>query len=174
MTALHPDSTAPEPHDAAALREQPRQRDLSWSGADLGGDLLDHLDDAPVRIEVVPREAGTVATEVGFVELVGGADAPGEEAAPQRGIGHEADSELAHEGQDLALGVSGPQRVLGLQSRHRTHRMRPRAASKPPSLACFITFLPTYAATNLVRRRDATMVESADAPASVARQSRYA
>jgi hypothetical protein len=44
----------------------------------------------------------------------------------------------------------------------------------PPSLACFIAFLPAYAATNRVRLRDATMVESADAPASVARQSRYA
>lgn len=49
-----------------------------------------------------------------------------------------------------------------------------RATSKRPSLACFIAFLPAYAATNRVRLRDATMVESADAPASVARQSRYA
>ena len=49
-----------------------------------------------------------------------------------------------------------------------------RATSKRPSLACVIAFLPAYAATNRVRRRDATMVESADAPASVARQSRYA
>ena len=111
--------------DVAALREQPGQRDLSGSGADLGGNLLDHLDDAPVRPEVVPREAGAVATEVGFVELVGRADAPGEEAATQRGIRYEADPELAYERQDLGLGVSGPQRVLGLQSRHRTYRMRP-------------------------------------------------
>ena len=49
-----------------------------------------------------------------------------------------------------------------------------RATSKRPSLACFIAFLPAYAATNRVRLRDATMLESADAPASVARQSRYA
>ena len=55
-------------------------------------------------LKLSPREAGTVATEAGFVELIGGADAPGEEAAPQRGIGYEAASELAHEGQDLALG----------------------------------------------------------------------
>ena len=49
-----------------------------------------------------------------------------------------------------------------------------RATSKRPNLTCFIAFLPAYAATNRVRLRDATMVDSADAPASVARQSRYA
>jgi hypothetical protein len=43
----------------------------------LGGNLPGHLDDAPVRPEIVPREAVIVATEAGFVELVGGADAPG-------------------------------------------------------------------------------------------------
>src|SRR6202012_1500476 len=57
-------------HDVAALREQPGQRDLSGSGAGLGRDLLRYLDDAPVRLEVVPREAGIVASEVGLVELV--------------------------------------------------------------------------------------------------------
>src|ERR1700741_4485513 len=51
-------------HDVAALREQPGQRDLSGSGAGLGGDLLDYLDDAPVRREVVPRETRTGAPEV--------------------------------------------------------------------------------------------------------------
>lgn len=49
-----------------------------------------------------------------------------------------------------------------------------RATSRPASLTSFVAFLPAYAATNRVRLRDATMVDSADAPAGVARQSRYA
>ena len=76
--------------------------------------------------------------------------------------------------------VDRPDRLLVILPRPRAvrrHPHRPEADARDiqtAGLACFIAFLPAYAATNRVRLRDATMVESADAPASVARQSRYA
>ena len=47
-----------------------------------------------------------------------------EEAAAERGVGDEADAELAHGRQHRVLGVARPQRVLGLQRRDRVHGVR--------------------------------------------------
>ena len=58
-------------------------------------------------------------------EVVGRGDGAGQEAAPERGVGHQADAELAQDRQDLVLDVPGPQRVLGLQGGDRVHGVRP-------------------------------------------------
>jgi len=66
-----------------------------------------------------------VAAEVVVVQLVDRTDGAGEEAASQRGVGHEADAELTHHRQDLCLRLARPQRVLRLQRGHRVDGMRP-------------------------------------------------
>src|SRR5262249_40355595 len=50
---------------------------------------------------------------------------PGQEAAPERAVGHEGDPQLAHGGQNLRLRVAAPQRVLGLECRDRVDLRRP-------------------------------------------------
>ena len=69
-------------------------------------------------------EARLVAAEVVLVELVGGAEAAAEEAAPERRVGDEADAELAQRRQDLRLDVARPQRVLGLHRGDRVDGVR--------------------------------------------------
>lgn len=61
-----------------------------------------------VVLEVLAGETRIVLAEVVGAELVGGADGPGEKAAAQRGVGHEADPELAQHRQHLGLGIAGP------------------------------------------------------------------
>ena len=77
-----------------------------------------------------PWKRGLRAPEVVLVELVGRREAAGEEAAPERRVGDEADAELAAGRQDLRLGVARPQRVLGLQRGDRVRR-RGRGGSSP-------------------------------------------
>src|SRR5206468_7270669 len=50
----------------------------------------------------------------------------GEEAAPERAVGHEADAQLAARLEDAAspLGVAAPQRILALHGGDRVHRVR--------------------------------------------------
>jgi hypothetical protein len=42
-------------------------------------------------------------------EVLGGADRPGEEAVPERGVGHEADPEVAQQREELGLRIQCPQ-----------------------------------------------------------------
>jgi hypothetical protein len=73
---------------------KPGQSDLRRCGAELGGDGFDLVDDAEVLLEVALGEARVVLAPVVIGELLGGADRPGEEAVPERGVGHEADPQL--------------------------------------------------------------------------------
>ena len=68
---------------------------------------------------------GLCATEVAGLQVVGRGDGAGQEAATERRVGHQADAELTQEGQDLALHVPRPQRVLGLQGGDRVHGVGP-------------------------------------------------
>lgn len=85
----------------------------------LAGDRPDLVDDAQVAFEVAAGNARVGAPPVVGVQPFEGADLIGEEAVPERGIGHQADTKLAQQRQDLGLGVTGPQRVLGLDRGHR-------------------------------------------------------
>ncbi len=73
----------------------------------------------------LPREAGPAAPEVVLVELLGRLEAAGQEPAPERRVGDEADPELAAGGENLRLGVAGPERVLGLDRGDRVHVVSP-------------------------------------------------
>ena len=64
---------------------------------------------------------GLVLRQSSSRELLGGADRPGEEAVPERRVGHEADAQLAQQRKQLGLRIAGPQRVLGLQRGDRVH-----------------------------------------------------
>ena len=72
------------------------------------GDGLDLVDDAEVLLEVALGEARVGLAPVVVGELLAGADRPGEEAVPERRVGHEADAELAQQRQQLGLRVTGP------------------------------------------------------------------
>jgi hypothetical protein len=66
-------------------------------------------------------KAGLVAAKIVGIEIVHRADPPREEAAAERAIGDEADSELTHSGEDLVLGIAAPKRVLGLERSDRVN-----------------------------------------------------
>ena len=72
-------------------------------------------------LEGVADEAGVGLAPVVVGDVVGGTDLAGQEAVPEWGVGDEADAVLAQQGQQLGLGVAGPQGVLGLQCGERVH-----------------------------------------------------
>src|SRR4051794_35844911 len=97
-------------HDVVALRQDPGERELPGGDALLLGELADLRREALVALEVVTGEARVVAAEVTLVELVGVREPSGEESAPDRRVGDQADPEVAQRRQDLGLHVARPQR----------------------------------------------------------------
>src|SRR5829696_1189830 len=83
--------------DVVALGEQPCQCDLRRCGFQLGSDGLDLIDDAEVFLEVALGEARVALAPVVVAQLLGGADRPGEEAVPERRVGHEANAQFAQQ-----------------------------------------------------------------------------
>ena len=81
-------------------------------------------DEREVAAQVLLLEARPAPAEVALLQVVDRADPPGEEAAAERAVGDEADSELADGRQDLGLGITRPERVLGLQRRDRMDGVR--------------------------------------------------
>jgi len=79
------------------------------------------LDDRLVRVPVLRREAGDGGADVTCRERGRGVDGAGQEPLAQRAERDEPDAEFGEGGQDLGLGVAGPQRVLGLHRGHRVH-----------------------------------------------------
>src|SRR6266545_2844691 len=90
--------------DVVALVEHPGKGELCRADALLARDLVYARDE----LEIVHR-----------------ADPPREEAASERAIGDEADSELTHSGEDLVLGIAAPKRVLGLERSDRVNGVGP-------------------------------------------------
>ena len=62
-----------------------------------------------------------MAAVIGGLERIIRLEAAGEKATPQRAVGHEADPQAPHGGQDFVLHVARPQRVFRLQRRDRVH-----------------------------------------------------
>src|SRR5450759_609056 len=111
-------------HDVVALVQHPGQSKLSGRHALLGGERLEALHELAVAAEIVALETWVTGAEIALVaHVVGRAEAAREEAAPDRGVGHEADAELAHGREQALLRVARPERVLGLQRRDGVHRM---------------------------------------------------
>ena len=96
-------------------QEDPGERGLRRGGAD----LAHPADEREVAVEVLAHEARVRLPPVVVREVVDGPGPPGEQAVAERGAGGEADPELAEQGQDPALDVTGPERVLHLQRGHR-------------------------------------------------------
>jgi hypothetical protein len=59
---------------------------------------------------------GTTSSQVAVVEIVERTDAPGQEAAAERAVGHEPNPELAQRRQELRLRLAREQGILGLDS----------------------------------------------------------
>jgi hypothetical protein len=55
-----------------------------------------------------------VLAEVVVGEVVRAGDLPGQEASAERAIRDEADAEFADKGQQLVLGIAGPETVFSL------------------------------------------------------------
>jgi len=58
---------------------------------------------------------------IAFGQIFDSLDLPGEKAAPERTVGHIADSQFSHGRQDGLLRLSAPQRVFGQQGADRMH-----------------------------------------------------
>src|SRR5690606_24601114 len=109
-------------HDVVALRVHPGERQLAGRHALLARDLLDLGDQLQVAREVLALEARREAPVVVGREVLEAAELAGEEAAPERAVGDEADPELPARGEHAVLGITGPQRVLALERADRVHR----------------------------------------------------
>ena len=78
----------------------------------------------------IPVEVGTLKTRIVPAIIVlrivlRAFDTAGKKAAPERGEWHQSDAQLPQDRDDIRLQMALPKRVLGLQHRNRTDRMRP-------------------------------------------------
>ena len=82
-------------------------------------DLADLVDQLQVGREALAVEAREVrrAARVALLQRRLRRDRAGEEAAAERGVGDQADAELADRREDLVLEVAGEQRVLASAAR---------------------------------------------------------
>ena len=131
-----------------------------------------------VRPPGLNREARQLVAVVPAVEGAVLVDGPGEEAAPERAVGHEPDAQFRAGREHLALRLPPPQRVLaldrgdGLDGVRATDRRRPGLGqAEVPDLA-LRDQLPDRARDLLDRRVgiDAVLVEQVDRVDSEARQ----
>src|SRR5262245_57593479 len=88
--------------DEVALRQQPRERELTRRTSLVGSDHLDAVDQPKVALEVLAREARCRVAEVVRAEVVEALDLAGQEPAPERAVRHEAHAELAARLEDAA------------------------------------------------------------------------
>jgi hypothetical protein len=89
-----------------------------------GGYRFERLQQRDVAFEVVGIEARMIATSILRLELVQRLDRGGEEPAPEGGVSHKGDPELAAGREDVLFHVARPQRVLGLERNERMHFVR--------------------------------------------------
>ena len=95
-------------HDVLALREHPGQRELRRRAALLARNALDTFEQRQILVEILALETRRLPPVVVLRQVAGRLEAPGQEAAPERAIGDEADAELAAGGEDLLLGLAAP------------------------------------------------------------------
>src|SRR5207247_578015 len=95
LLEVRPPLRSRDRHDVLATREHPGERELRGRDPLLARNLLDALDEIEIAPEGLSLEAGMVLAEVVLVEVVGRAEAPGEETASEWAVRDEPDSELA-------------------------------------------------------------------------------
>src|SRR5881398_2239538 len=110
--------------DVLALGEHPGERELRGPAALARRERLEVAHQVEVFLEVLALEARREAAVVVGREVLEALDLPGQEAAPERAVGDEADPQLAARREDPVLRVAAPERVFGLQRGDGVHRAR--------------------------------------------------
>src|ERR1051325_148024 len=110
--------------DILALRQDPGERELRRGTLLFPRHRLHRVGERQIALEVLALKARIVAAVIVRREVLGLLEPAAQESAPQRAVGDETDPQLAAGREDLLLGVSRPQRVLGLQCGDRMRRMR--------------------------------------------------
>src|SRR5450830_506401 len=108
-----------------ALGQQPGQGHLGRGGLARCGDVAQGLHQGLVGLACFDAEARHHVAKIIGAEFGLGGDGPGQKALAQGAEGHEADTQLLQQRQDLLLGLAPPQRVFALQGRHGLHGMGP-------------------------------------------------
>src|SRR5262249_15051221 len=92
--------------DIFSLSEHPRERDLRGLHFVRRGDRLERREQLDVSLEVVRVEARMIAAAVLVPKRVEGLDGRSEEAAPERRVRHEGDTQLPAGREDVLLHVA--------------------------------------------------------------------
>src|SRR6516162_9764041 len=100
--------------DPWLLGQQPRERDLSGRRLLPGRYPRQEIDQGLVRSAILRSETRDGIAEVGAAQFGVLVDLACKKASTQRAVRDKADAELLHRRQNLLLGASPPQRVLGL------------------------------------------------------------
>ncbi len=124
LLQVRPLRRAGDRRDILTSSQHPGEGELGGSDIFGGGDLADPLDQFEVLLEIAALEARAVPTPVFFRQVVERLITAGEKTAAQGAVGHESDPQLTRGTEDLVLGVSTPERILGLQRRDRLHVVR--------------------------------------------------
>src|SRR5204863_5692502 len=107
-----------------AAAEDPGEDGVPGLHAPGACDLCDAVHEREVSLEVLLGEARVLPPEVAIGDLLARPEPAGEEATTEGAVRNEADPELSTGRQHLGLRVAGPERVLGLNSGDRVHRVR--------------------------------------------------
>ena len=111
-------------HDVLTLRQQPGERQLRHLDSPVLRQLAQRADRFAILFIVAGLPAFIPAAHVVGGVFGGWFDGRGQKAAAERGVGDEADPELADRGQDLGLDGALENRVLALQHGDRMDSVR--------------------------------------------------
>src|SRR5215467_11482037 len=112
-------------NDLPALRHYPRQRQLRRCGPFFSRDLLELRKQRDVSFEISWLESWMAVAAIALGQILGAMHDAGEEAAPERRIGHEAHIEITTGLNIAPLRIAGPKRVFHLQRANRINFPRP-------------------------------------------------
>ena len=102
------------------------QASTTWAGVQLMRfrDLLDGLQQIDIALEVIGAKPGMFPAPILGQERIEVLDRRREKTATERCVRHVADAEFTAGGEDLLFGLAAPQRVFGLEGRHRVNLVR--------------------------------------------------
>ena len=103
-------------HDIVALRQSPRQSELSGRAFFLDGEFLHFMDEVEIFLEVLSLKARRVATVIVSGEIFVALELSRKKSAAERAVSDEADAELAAGFEDsVGFRIARPERIFGLQ-----------------------------------------------------------
>src|SRR5205823_3911112 len=101
-------------HDVLALREDPRQGELSGRAAFAGGEVLEPIGDREVFGKILALKARRSPAIVVFREVFEPLNLSSEKAPTQRTVSDKSDAEFATRRQHVVFWIARPQGVLRL------------------------------------------------------------